>query len=147
MHVIPTTIYADLGALSAAGSAVKTLATITTDHMNARFVDSTGNALVWGDSVYMESPSTKKFHVFVNAYSPQLQDESFMYIFDTVDDKVGGPLLYNNKEFVKDTGHRRCSRSAMSPMGALSMSLMYGGWRLPWPGKKIHIDLLQRFTI
>ena len=27
LHVIPTTIYADLGALSAAGSAVKTLAT------------------------------------------------------------------------------------------------------------------------
>jgi hypothetical protein len=86
-------LFSDGQVVVADPNAVKTLATITTDHIGARFVDSTGNALVWGDSVYMESPQTKKFHVFVNAYSPQLQNESFMYIFDTVADKVGGPLL------------------------------------------------------
>jgi hypothetical protein len=36
----------------------------------------------------MESPSAKRYLVFANAYSPQFQDQAFVYVFDTQSNKV-----------------------------------------------------------
>jgi hypothetical protein len=68
--------------------AAQVLAIITTDHKGAGFEDSSGTALVWGDTTYMENPSAKRYLVFANAYSPQFQDQAFVYVFDTQTNKV-----------------------------------------------------------
>ena len=37
---------------------------------------------------YMENASARKYYVFANAYSATLQNESFVYVFDTTASKV-----------------------------------------------------------
>lgn len=67
---------------------VTVLVTITADHQGLGFVDSAGSPFIWGDTVYMEDATAKKYHVFANAYSATKQTESFVYVFDTSTNKV-----------------------------------------------------------